>query len=153
MLMPASGPMPGSMPTSVPTRQPRNAYSSTSGRNATEKPSIRLSRVASTLEESNGAGWERRFEQRAEQVIGEQRGADAEGERTQQRLALDRGGQAEQQQRHREYETERGVERGRQCSRDDHAERVPHVAPIGLRQRRARAATHDQREPEHDHHP
>src|SRR5215470_20066406 len=98
MLMPASGPMPGSMPTRVPTRQPRKAYSSTSGRNATEKPSSRLSRVASTLEESNGAGRHRRLEQRAEQEIREQRGANTEGERTQGRLALDRGGEAEQHQ-------------------------------------------------------
>ena len=36
--MPASGPMPGSTPTSVPTRQPRNAYHSTAGCSATEKP-------------------------------------------------------------------------------------------------------------------
>ena len=36
--MPASGPMPGSTPTSVPTRQPRNAYQSTAGCSATEKP-------------------------------------------------------------------------------------------------------------------
>ena len=43
--MPASGPMPGSTPTSVPTRQPRNAYHSTAGCNATEKPSQSLSRV------------------------------------------------------------------------------------------------------------
>src|SRR5215831_3943264 len=98
MLMPASGPMPGSMPTSVPTRQPRNAYSSTSGRNATEKPSSKLSRVASTLEQSNGSGRQRRFEQPAEQEIGEERGANTEGERTQHGLALDRGGEAEQQQ-------------------------------------------------------
>ena len=46
--MPASGPMPGSMPTSVPTTQPRNANHSTSGRSATEKPSMRLSRTVST---------------------------------------------------------------------------------------------------------
>ncbi len=43
--MPASGPMPGSTPTSVPTTQPRNAYHSTVGCNATVKPSQRLSRV------------------------------------------------------------------------------------------------------------
>ena len=36
--MPARGPMPGSTPTSVPTRQPRNAYQSTAGCSATEKP-------------------------------------------------------------------------------------------------------------------
>ena len=46
MLIPASGPMPGSIPTSVPTTQPRNAYQSTSGRSATEKPSNRLSKVS-----------------------------------------------------------------------------------------------------------
>ena len=47
ILIPASGPMPGNTPTSVPTRQPMNAYHSTSGRNATEKPSSRLSNVPS----------------------------------------------------------------------------------------------------------
>ena len=45
MLMPDNGPIPGSTPTSVPTRQPRKPYHSTSGRSATEKPSIRLSKV------------------------------------------------------------------------------------------------------------
>src|SRR5215467_2604800 len=104
MLIPASGPMPGMMPTKVPTRQPRNAYSSTSGRNATEKPSSRLSRVVSTLKKPKGVRWHRRFQQRAEHVIREQRRADAEGERAQRRLALDHGGKAEQQQRHREHE-------------------------------------------------
>ena len=48
MLMPDKGPIPGSTPTSVPTTQPRKPYHSTSGRSATEKPSIRLSRVLST---------------------------------------------------------------------------------------------------------
>ncbi len=46
MLMPDNGPMPGSTPTSVPTTQPRKPYHSTSGRSATEKPSIRLSMVS-----------------------------------------------------------------------------------------------------------
>jgi len=46
MLIPDSGPMPGSTPTSVPTRQPRKPYHSTSGRSATENPSIRLSKVS-----------------------------------------------------------------------------------------------------------
>src|SRR5262249_24416827 len=45
MLMPVSGPIPGSTPTTVPTRQPRNAYHSTSGCSATEKPSSKLSTV------------------------------------------------------------------------------------------------------------
>ena len=39
MLMPDKGPIPGSTPTSVPTTQPRKPYHSTSGRNATVKPS------------------------------------------------------------------------------------------------------------------
>src|SRR5262245_43862765 len=43
--MPVSGPIPGSTPTTVPTRQPRNAYHSTSGCSATEKPSSKLSTV------------------------------------------------------------------------------------------------------------
>ena len=47
-----------SIPTSVPTRQPRNAYHSTSGRSATEKPSRRLSNV-STWSEPEHAGLER----------------------------------------------------------------------------------------------
>src|SRR5215813_4915630 len=79
MLMPASGPMPGSMPTSVPTRQPRNAYHSTSGRNATENPSSRLSKVASTrvfLEPQNALR-QRRLQERAEHEIGDHHHADA----------------------------------------------------------------------------
>src|SRR6478672_9539486 len=101
MLIPASGPMPGSTPTSVPTTQPRKAYHSTSGRNATEKPSSRLSNVPSTRRSvSKEAARQRRFEERREQRVGCQRDADAERGRSQQRPALDRGGQQEQQQRH-----------------------------------------------------
>src|SRR6516165_7886144 len=74
MLMPASGPIPGSTPTSVPTKHPRNAYHSTSGRNATEKPSNRLSNVPSTLEPDQPA-LERRLQQDREQRI--DRDADA----------------------------------------------------------------------------
>src|SRR6266700_3503974 len=43
--MPASGPIPGRTPTSVPTTQPRNAYHSTDGWSATEKPSQSASSV------------------------------------------------------------------------------------------------------------
>ena len=39
MEMPARGPIPGKTPTSVPTMQPMNAYHSTAGCSATEKPS------------------------------------------------------------------------------------------------------------------
>ena len=45
-LIPASGPSPGIMPTSVPMMQPKKAYISTSGWNATEKPIIRLLKVS-----------------------------------------------------------------------------------------------------------
>src|SRR5215510_7067832 len=89
MLMPASGPMPGSMPTSVPTMQPMKAYHSTSGRNATEKPSSRLSRVASTASEPEQAAFERRLQRLAEQPVGEQRQSDAVGESRQDAASLD----------------------------------------------------------------
>ncbi len=51
--MPASGPMPGSTPTSVPTRQPRKAYQSTPGCNATENPSISESSVSTAGQNQN----------------------------------------------------------------------------------------------------
>src|SRR2546425_647183 len=77
--------------TSVPTTQPRNAYHKTSGRNATEKPRMRLSMVASTGRlESERAVRERRLEQRPEQEIGEKGHADAEGRRRKDRSSLDR---------------------------------------------------------------
>src|SRR5262252_4351011 len=67
--MPDSGPMPGSTPTSVPTRQPRNAYHSMSGCNATEKPSSRECRVASTsyVLESERPDGERRAQRLVEE--------------------------------------------------------------------------------------
>src|SRR4029077_132552 len=99
MLMPASGPMPGSMPTRVPTTQPRNAYSSTSGRNATENPSIRLSMVASTGLVPERHGRQRRLQERAEQQVGADGDADADRERTPETAALDEKQQDEQQQR------------------------------------------------------
>src|SRR5262250_32060 len=91
MLMPDSGPIPGSTPTSVPTRQPRKPYSRTSGRKATEKPSARLSRVASTGAASvpEGAGRQRRLEQLVEQQPDEARNTGAEGGRVEDRAALD----------------------------------------------------------------
>src|ERR1700716_2405631 len=111
MLTPASGPMPGSMPTSVPVTQPRNAYHSTSGRNATEKPRRRLSKVASTRLEPDQAARERRFEQRREQEIREHGHTDAEGGRREEGPALDREQQAEEQQAHGDDEAEPAVER------------------------------------------
>ena len=77
--MPASGPMPGSTPTRVPTRQPMNAYHSTPGCNATEKPSSRLSKVASTsgLRSQNRSALERRLEGLAEQPPGDSGEPDA----------------------------------------------------------------------------
>src|SRR2546430_13081278 len=84
MLMPDKGPMPGSTPTSVPTRQPRKPYHSTSGRSATENPSIRLSKVSNgnPILKSQDALLERRFQHDGEQRVGDE--ADAE--------AVDRGG-------------------------------------------------------------
>src|SRR5262252_5844298 len=72
MLMPDKGPMPGN----TPTRQPRKPYHSTSGRNATENPSIRLSRV-STVSESQNALLERRFEHDREKPVGEEADTNA----------------------------------------------------------------------------
>src|ERR1041385_1160969 len=92
--MPASGPIPGSTPTSVPTRQPRNAYHSTAGCNATEKPSQsesnafiavswsrrrlwlsfaenRFPLFLASLLEPEDAGFERRFECGAEHPPGD----------------------------------------------------------------------------------
>src|SRR5215207_1776472 len=99
MLMPARGPMPGSIPTSVPTTQPRNAYSRTSGRNATEKPSSRLSMVASTGLVPERHGRQRGFQQCAEQQIGADGDADADGQSTPEGAALDEIQEHKQQQR------------------------------------------------------
>src|SRR5204862_7484075 len=126
MLMPASGPMPGSMPTSVPTRQPRNAYHSTSGRNAMEKPSSRLSTVASTLKPEQAAR-QRRFEQGPEQQVGGERHADAEEGGAHEALPLDRDQEAEQQQRHGDAKAEHRVERGGGRGGDEDAERMREV--------------------------
>src|SRR6266851_3847064 len=109
MLMPDKGPMPGSTPTSVPTRQPRKPYHSTSGRNATENPSIRLSRVSNVLESQN-ALLERRFEHDGEKPVGDDTDADTVHRGGEQVAAFERD-QGEQHERHGDDETERGVER------------------------------------------
>ena len=96
MLMPASGPMPGSTPTMVPTRQPRNAYHSTSGCSATEKPSSEAFDACPCLE-SEEAALERRLQRHAEQQIGQRDDADAEGRGVERRAALDGKDQREQQ--------------------------------------------------------
>src|SRR5260370_18183839 len=89
MLMPDNGPMPGNTPTSVPTRQPRKPYHSTSGRNATENPSIRLSRVSNVLESQN-ALLERRFEHDGEKPVGDEADADTVRRGGEQVAALQR---------------------------------------------------------------
>src|SRR5262245_12963322 len=117
--MPASGPMPGSTPTSVPTRQPRNAYHSTAGCSATEKPSQRLSSAPianrpNQLPSEPGpqrAGLERRLQRGAEHPPGDHREADAVGGGAKHILALDHHQQREHEQRHRRDEAERGVDR------------------------------------------
>src|SRR3984957_4701431 len=107
MLIPDSGPMPGSTPTSVPTRQPRKPYHSTSGRSATEKPSIRLSRVEpSTALETEQALLERRLERHREQGIGRKRHAEAEGRGGEEIASFERD-QREQQERHGDDEAQR----------------------------------------------
>src|SRR4051812_37666471 len=113
--MPASGPIPGRTPTSVPTTQPRNAYHSTDGWSATEKPTQSASSVvpilcfrrdaetelfrASLLETKNSL-FERRFERLGEQRIGEQREHERVRRRVVNRLALDHDQQHEHQKRH-----------------------------------------------------
>src|SRR5882724_2225500 len=59
--MPASGPIPGRTPTSVPTTQPRNAYHSTDGWSATEKPSQSASSVVPILFFRRAAETENRY--------------------------------------------------------------------------------------------
>src|SRR5215471_15330422 len=83
--MPASGPMPGSTPTSVPTRQPRNAYHSTAGCNATEKPS--QSESNAFISKAQDAGFERRLERGAEHPPGDAGQTNAIGGGTQHVLA------------------------------------------------------------------
>src|SRR6185312_2098853 len=85
--MPASGPMPGSTPTRVPTRQPRNAYHSTAGCNATEKPKANDSIAPKS--ESQNTGFERRLESGTEHPPGNHRQADAIGARAYEVLAFD----------------------------------------------------------------
>src|SRR5215475_7364378 len=118
ILMPDNGPMPGSTPTSVPTRQPRKPYHSTSGRNATENPSIRLSRV-STVSESQNSLLERRFEHDSEKPIG----GDADANTVYgsgDHVAAFKRDESEQHQRHGEDETERRVERDRRSRYCEH---------------------------------
>ncbi len=145
--MPASGPMPGSMPTSVPTRHPRNANHSTSGRNATEKPSSRLSKDrvhedhSQNRPRSSGA-----FKRFAEQPVGEQRRARCCRPRHAARLrALDHDQQHEHQQRHGDEKAEPLVA-AQIASRGDQRPpaRVPAVAPVDAGERRAAGAENDQ---------
>src|SRR6516165_12222136 len=111
MLMPDSGPIPGSTPTSVPTRQPRKPYHSTSGRNATEKTSNRLSRVSTALKTKQTL-LERRLERHREQGIGRKRHPEAEGRGDEKIAAFERD-QHEQHRRHGDDEAERRIERDR----------------------------------------
>src|ERR1700730_15653109 len=74
------------MPDSGPTRQPRKPYHSTSGRSATEKPSIRLSKVSNgknpindPILKSQDALLERRFEHDGEERVGGDADAEAVG--------------------------------------------------------------------------
>src|SRR5215468_1724059 len=110
--MPASGPIPGSTPTSVPTRQPRNAYHSTAGCSATEKPSQRLSNET-PMSETQNPRFERRLQRGAEHPPGDHRKAEAVGRGAQDVLALNHHQQREHQEGHRDDEAERGVERNR----------------------------------------
>src|SRR6186997_893326 len=145
MEMPASGPMPGRTPTRVPTRQPRNAYHSTLGASATEKPSQRLSKVTPTSE-TQYALFERRLERLAEQPIGHDGEPDRVCRRIVQRLALDDHQQHEYQQRHRDEEAERlvGGDRGAGDNHDHQC--VLAVAPFNFGERLARGGTEHQRE-------
>src|SRR5262249_54369396 len=151
MLMPASGPMPGSTPTSVPTRQPRNAYHSTSGRNATEKPSSRLSRVASTGLEPHDALRQRRFEQRTEQQIGQYDDAEAQRRSAEHALALDEHEKDEDQRRNGDEKAGRRVERGGGRRHGDDAGGVADIAPVELAQRRALGRANEQDQSEQYH--
>src|SRR6266436_5787387 len=125
MLIPDNGPMPGNTPTSVPTRQPRKPYHSTSGRSATENPSIRLSRVSKALE-SQYPLLERRFEHQGEKPISEQAGADTVRRGCEEVAALECD-QGEQQERHGDDEAERSVQRDRGRRDGEHANRMGQV--------------------------
>src|SRR5580692_10709242 len=121
MLMPDSGPIPGSTPTRVPTTQPRKPYHSTSGRSATEKPSIRLSTVVPSIaSEPEQALLQRRLERHREQDIGRKADAEAEG-RGGEEVAPFQRDQHEQQQRHGDDEAERRIERDRHGGDREHA--------------------------------
>src|SRR5215475_8306550 len=139
MLMPDNGPMPGSTPTSVPTRQPRKPYHRTSGRNATENPSIRLSRVSKALE-SQYPLLERRFEHQGEKPIGEHADTDTVHRGCKEVAALECD-QGEQHERHGDDEAERRVQRDRGRRDREYPDRVGQVAPadVGKRYTRPRA--------------
>src|SRR3954470_21971329 len=139
MLMPASGPTPGSMPTSVPTRQPRNAYHSTPGASATEKPCSRLLSVSRRLEPEHAA-LERRLERLAEEPVGEERQRDAVGGRNQRVAPLDDDEQGEHQQRHRQEEPKALIKAYADRSNHDQQQGVPAVAPVDAGEPRARPA-------------
>src|SRR5262245_27711110 len=150
MEMPASGPIPGSMPTSVPTTQPRNANHSTSGRSATENPSMRLLTTDSTGSEPQYAAFERRLEGLAEQPVGEQRQADGVGGGDQRVAALDHVQEREHQQRHGDEEAEPLIRIDAGGGDQHHQERVPAVAPVDLGEPLAAVAGDDDRERERD---
>src|SRR3954462_1773207 len=120
--MPASGPMPGSTPTTVPTRQPRNAYHSTAGCSATEKPSSRLCSVS--MSEAENAGFERRLERHTEQQPREQCDADAVNRGRERMAPLGPEDEREQQERHRDDEAERLIRGDRDRSDDDDGHRM-----------------------------
>src|SRR3954468_12833193 len=152
MLIPASGPIPGSMPTSVPVTQPRNAYHNTSGRNATEKPSSRLSKVASTAPlKSKQAVRERRFEQRPEQEIGEHRYTNAESGCAQKGSTFHHDQKRKQQQAHGDDETEQRVQRDSDGCQHNHLNRMRQVGPMHRRDWGALARPRHQDEAERDH--
>src|SRR6185295_2737543 len=134
--MPASGPMPGSTPTSVPTRQPMNAYHSTAGCSATEKP--RPSDWMASKLKAQYSGFKRRLECRPEHPPGDHREPDAIGGGAQQVLALDNRQQRKDKQRHRQDETKRLVEHRRDAGNQHDQQRMIAVAPVDLRQWRAR---------------
>src|SRR5215471_3974632 len=149
MLIPDNGPMPGKTPTSVPTRQPRKPYHSTSGRSATENPSIRLSRV-STAAKSQNALFERRFEHDGEKPVGEEADADAVHRGGDKVPAFERD-QGKQQQGHRDDEAKRGVKRDGRGRDGEHPDCMGQVAPADVGKRRARAAARHQGRAEQDH--
>src|SRR5262249_25052308 len=149
MLMPDNGPMPGNTPTSVPTRQPRKPYHSTSGRNATENPSIRVSRV-SKASESQYPLLERRFEHQGEKSIREKADPDTVRRGHKEAAALERD-QGEKHERHRDDEAERRVKRDRSGRDGEHPERMGQVAPAGLGNRSARSTARKQDRTEQNH--